>query len=328
MPKAWKIAPGDQAKVWDMCRDRGCIVIGWREIGDYRQYKSAKAIEKKLTQAYPDWKVGTGPGAAKNIWRFANEVQPKDLVIANDGRAKVVGIGVVKSDYLPPGASKNPSQHEGYTSARRVDWRIVKPIQLPKWFFPQNTVWPLEPAQCEKIKHAYLKNFPEYKATLDQLFHSVSPHDERLGPAEQKLLDQNAFDPVSIKDGRTRIERSIVQRRGQPAFRMRLLSAYNGRCAISGCKVEEILEAAHIVPYRGSQTNHPANGLLLRTDIHTLFDVHLIAVDSKMMCLLTSPKLKGTEYEKYAGKPIAVPGDLTCRSSQKALESHRKKSKL
>ena len=75
--------------------------------------------------------------------------------------------------------------------------------------------------------------------------------------------------------------RAICIRRGQPAFRAALLAAYGGRCAITGCDVEDVLEAAHISPYSGPSSSHASNGLLLRADIHTLFDCGLVAFDPK-----------------------------------------------
>ncbi|WP_336979879.1 HNH endonuclease signature motif containing protein [Altererythrobacter fulvus] len=54
--------------------------------------------------------------------------------------------------------------------------------------------------------------------------------------------------------------------------------AYEGRCAISGCDVREVLEAAHIMPYLGEETNDVRNGLLLRADLHTLFDLGLLKI--------------------------------------------------
>ena len=59
-------------------------------------------------------------------------------------------------------------------------------------------------------------------------------------------------------------------------FRDALIGAYAGRCAITGCSVLDILEAAHITPYLGPDTNHVTNGLLLRADLHTLFDTCLL----------------------------------------------------
>jgi putative restriction endonuclease len=67
--------------------------------------------------------------------------------------------------------------------------------------------------------------------------------------------------------------RCIAARRGQAAFRAALIDAYGGRCSITGCDAVEALEAAHISPYKGDHTNDVTNGLLLRADLHTLFDL-------------------------------------------------------
>ena len=82
------------------------------------------------------------------------------------------------------------------------------------------------------------------------------------------------------------------------------------------------LEAAHIVPYRGPQTNHLSNGLLLRADMHDLFDLGLIAV-SESMRLLLSRELEGTQYEQYDGLPLWLPPESELRPNLEALEKHR-----
>jgi len=67
-------------------------------------------------------------------------------------------------------------------------------------------------------------------------------------------------------------------RAGQQEFRQRLLDAYGRRCAVSNCAVEEALEAARIIPDTvvGDAGMDPRNGILLRADIHRLFDCGLI----------------------------------------------------
>jgi putative restriction endonuclease len=100
---------------------------------------------------------------------------------------------------------------------------------------------------------------------------------------EKAAANAKAFDPGNIMDGRERIVASIVIRRGQPEFRRILIRAYKGRCAVSGCDAIEVLEAAHIMPYLGQDTNHPSNGILLRADIHTLFDLGLLSIDTDTM---------------------------------------------
>ena len=84
------------------------------------------------------------------------------------------------------------------------------------------------------------------------------------------------FDPNGVFDGKVVANRAIATRQGQAGFRKNLLVLYKGKCAVTATRVEQILDAAHIIPYNGKQSNHPKNGLLLRTDIHTLFDKGLI----------------------------------------------------
>ncbi len=76
-------------------------------------------------------------------------------------------------------------------------------------------------------------------------------------------------------------EQIIRPRLGQGAFRVVVTEAYNRRCAISGEKTLPVLEAAHIKPYSQEGPHETNNGLLLRKDIHTLFDRGYITVDDK-----------------------------------------------
>lgn len=78
-----------------------------------------------------------------------------------------------------------------------------------------------------------------------------------------------------------RIFRSIGLkiRLGQQKFRSNLLEVYEGKCIITGTSIEEILEASHIVPYSKKGNFDIENGLLLRPDIHALFDKKLIKIE-------------------------------------------------
>lgn len=165
-------------------------------------------------------------------------------------------------------------------------------------------------------------------------FESATQLDEILPPLQQiasheKLIDvqkqadsDGSFNPVNIEDARKRVERSIVLRRGQSEFRSSLLEAYNGCCAITGCNAKQALEAAHIIPYRGDGTNHPSNGLLLRSDIHTLFDLYLITVypETKEVCI--APELRNTSYGELHRKILNLPLNRGLWPSEKALEQH------
>jgi len=111
----------------------------------------------------------------------------------------------------------------------------------------------------------------------------------------------------SAEDARRFTQRSIAQRRGQRKFRDDLLRAYGGACCVTSCDVEAALEAAHIVPYRGDHTNVTTNGLLLRADIHTLFDLHLLTIDARDLTVLLARDLRGSAYDSLHGRSIRQP---------------------
>ena len=163
------------------------------------------------------------------------------------------------------------------------------------------------------------------------LLEGFSPTGQAVGTATEALVREaeeadnagSVFDPSDLRDGRQRTIAAIVRRRGQPAFRRALLKAYQGKCAITGCDAERALEAAHIVPYMGAETNHVTNGLLLRADIHTLFDLGLIAVEPNSMTLLLSPALRETSYRDLEGTQIRLPRGHRCQPDESALGNHR-----
>lgn len=117
--------------------------------------------------------------------------------------------------------------------------------------------------------------------------------------------------PISLEDARLRIEKQIVARQGGKVFREEALKRFNGRCAVSGWDVPEVLEAAHIVPYLGEQTNRPDNALLLRSDIHTLFDRELLTVDPKTFRVRLSGALNPGPYGEFSGRMIALPTGIS-----------------
>ena len=150
-----------------------------------------------------------------------------------------------------------------------------------------------------------------------------------LVAAEAVAADQTGdFDPEGVQDARTKTIRAIVHRQGQPAFRRQLLEAYDSHCVITSCSVVEILDAAHIIAYQGPATNHPQNGLLLRTDIHTLFDLGLIAVDTQGMTIVIADVLVGTEYAALAGRRLRAPANPSFGPNKSALDRQRERAGL
>lgn len=143
--------------------------------------------------------------------------------------------------------------------------------------------------------------------------------------ASQPLLPEtgDTFDAHDDTDLRQKQIASVAVRRGQSSFRSRLLAAYNGLCCVTGCDLIATLEAAHITPYRGAKSNHIQNGLLLRSDIHALFDLGLIAIDQDNRIILAPSALNSATYKDLNGKKLAEPCDLEQVPSTEALRKHR-----
>jgi putative restriction endonuclease len=136
------------------------------------------------------------------------------------------------------------------------------------------------------------------------------------------LASDAAFEPRSVVDERQRVLAAITRRQGAPKFRRLLLDCYRGKCALSGCDADAVLEAAHIVPYSGQSTNHAQNGLLLRADLHTLFDRGLLGIDPTQYTVVLHPALRDTAYGDLAGQRIRLPSKQECWPSRLALELH------
>jgi hypothetical protein len=156
----------------------------------------------------------------------------------------------------------------------------------------------------QKIQDAYLPYF------LD-LIDASRPETDSIDAA---IAEAEASD--SPEDAKQL--RAIMSRRGQPEFRTKLLSAYEGQCCFSGCEVEGVLEAAHIKAHTEEPNYSLTNGLLLRADLHTLFDLHLIGID-QFDRIRVSKSIKQSEYGKFDGQRIRLPRSLADRPNQREL---------
>ncbi len=129
------------------------------------------------------------------------------------------------------------------------------------------------------------------------------------------------------EDSRIRAEELIALREGQGAFRLRVLDAYDRRCAITGERSLPVLDAAHIQPYRGAASNHVQNGLSLRADIHRLYDEGYVTVTPDLRFEVSSRLREefdnGHEYYELNGRRLIVlPSGRDEQPSRQALEWH------
>ena len=116
-------------------------------------------------------------------------------------------------------------------------------------------------------------------------------------------------------------------RLGQGAFRVLVTDAYQRRCAVTGEKTLPVLEAAHIKPYAEQGPHRVSNGILLRSDLHKLFDLGYVTVTPELR-LEVSPRLKeewqnGREYYAHHGKELSIqPSDVMSLPGKEYLQWH------
>jgi putative restriction endonuclease len=136
-------------------------------------------------------------------------------------------------------------------------------------------------------------------------------------------------DPTAGAEGEARFGAEYLTRGrlGQGAFRVLVTDAYERRCAVTGEKTLPVLEAAHIKPYALNGPHRVSNGILLRSDLHRLFDLGYVTVTPALR-LEVSPRLKaewqnGREYYAHHGQPLSFyPQQPSRRPDREFLEWH------
>jgi hypothetical protein len=99
-------------------------------------------------------------------------------------------------------------------------------------------------------------------------------------------------------------EGQIQVRRGQPEFRHKLMACYEVQCAVTRTSMPGLLEAAHIIPHAEGSDYRVSNGLLLRADIHTLYDLHHLSIDEHGVVHLSDEVRNLKEYAGLDQKTI------------------------
>ena len=120
------------------------------------------------------------------------------------------------------------------------------------------------------------------------------------------------------------------ERDGQHAFRKEILKNYESKCAITCEKTKPVLEAAHIEPYAKSHNHLPSNGLLLKSDIHKLFDEGLVSITPEdlkfhVSSLLEKKYKNGKYYYQFEGHEINVPERKELQPDPELLQKHFEK---
>lgn len=130
--------------------------------------------------------------------------------------------------------------------------------------------------------------------------------------------------PEAVEAEGKRVEQVLrVIREGQTEFRKRLVDHYGPVCMVTGTALASVIDAAHIVPYNGTATNALSNGLLLRKDIHALFDAGLLTIGPDLV-IDVSAGVDDRFYRSLDGIELTLdaPPKMSKEALRKRLAAH------
>ena len=144
----WIYSPGDNACMWDEFYKLGIMGIGWNDVTDLKEFASKEEIKDYMKSVYdPSYSYKNN---AHCLWQFANEIKEGDVVFAKKGMHKIVGKGVVTSDYI------YDASRETYRHIRKVEWQ-----NRGEWELQKQTV--MKTLTC-------ISPYPDFVQTLLALF--------------------------------------------------------------------------------------------------------------------------------------------------------------
>ncbi|MFJ1950356.1 HNH endonuclease [Streptomyces griseoincarnatus] len=144
----------------------------------------------------------------------------------------------------------------------------------------------------------------------ERTLRAVADRGVRL-PRQERAWIAARQQPLELPGGRRRT--TAAARRGQDAFRKALVARYGLICAVTGSAPAEVLEAAHLRPFATTERHRVEEGLLLRADVHRLFDSGLLTITPELV-VRVAPSLLG--YGAYS----ALEGGLLCVPKNHALD--------
>lgn len=117
-PKTWIYAPGENAKMWDDCKENNIISIGWDKVGDLSVFDTKNELDIAVDKAFPDDST-TKTNSKLCLWEFSHEMDEGDIIYAKQGLSTLIGRGTVESGYIYDQTRKT------YPNIRRVKWTHI-----------------------------------------------------------------------------------------------------------------------------------------------------------------------------------------------------------
>ena len=113
--KVWLFAPGENARMWEECKESQTMRLGWNQIGDLSEFANRDELTKALQIAYKK-EDSSFRNDSLALWQFIHDVQIGDIVYAKKGLSKIIGRGIVEGDYYYDDSLST------YRHIRRVKW--------------------------------------------------------------------------------------------------------------------------------------------------------------------------------------------------------------
>lgn len=190
------------------------------------------------------------------------------------------------------------SYGNSFHNAPQIKYKVLKKYQLT-----DSTQLAINSFDANRFIKEMEPNYP----SLFTIFNFIKSNETHLSPyISFPDFDLQELYKLDDDDSRIRTLRSICERRGQQVFRNKLIDKYGSQCLITGCSELTVLEAAHIHPYKGDNDNHPGNGLLLRSDMHLLFDQNLIGIEPESLKIIISKVVKDSNYRVLSGCTLHI----------------------
>jgi len=110
----WIYSPGKNASKWSLCTNEGIMCIDWDALGNLHKYTSRDHMREAIKKNYHS--KGSVCNDSLAVWQFAYEIKIGDIVIAKKGQHKIIGYGIVESDYI------FDQQRTSYKHIRKTKW--------------------------------------------------------------------------------------------------------------------------------------------------------------------------------------------------------------
>ena len=318
------LRPTAKKKIYDLLGQAGISTAGW-----HKKFDGTAVVKVKSNPNFCyNWSFGTPEeGYVLCIWYEFLRVDGDEIVYTENMRALAKRLTEQSNDERVDEAQRRRAASQ---ASRATQYDIVladsfKASSAVRVIVSDGTRHDREQQDEEgssTVKNRELDRMPWYVHS-----YSVQTGDIRMVRGRRPdTLEDVATEPGDEKnDGDKKRPdkiqlRAIRVRQGQVDFRSELRAEYSDTCAVTGCTVIELLDAAHIRPHSVAPNYNSSNGLLLRTDIHTLFDLYKLCIDSDMKVRLSQDLLDSPEYQVLEGRLIKLPKSARARPDKDALQ--------